>query len=39
VETLTSQIVNKLLHAPTVRAKESGSEPLRELFALRDDSE
>ena len=39
VETLTSQIVNKLLHAPTVRAKVSGSEPLRELFALRDDSE
>ena len=39
VETLTSQIVNKLLHAPTVRAKESGSEPLRELFALRDDAE
>jgi glutamyl-tRNA reductase len=39
VETLTSQIVNKLLHAPTVRAKEAGSEPLRELFALRDDAE
>jgi glutamyl-tRNA reductase len=39
VETLTSQIVNKLLHAPTVRAKENGSEPLRELFALRDDGE
>ena len=39
VETLTTQIVNKLLHAPTVRAKEAGSEPLRELFALRDDSE
>ena len=39
VETLTSQIVNKLLHAPTVRAKEAGSEPLRELFALRDDPE
>jgi glutamyl-tRNA reductase len=39
VETLTAQIVNKLLHAPTVRAKESGSEPLRELFALRDDGE
>jgi glutamyl-tRNA reductase len=39
VETLTSQIVNKLLHAPTVRAKEAGSEPLRELFALRDDVE
>jgi glutamyl-tRNA reductase len=36
VETLTSQIVNKLLHEPTVRAKEAGSEPLRDLFALRD---
>ena len=39
VETLTAQIVNKLLHAPTVRAKESGSEPLRDLFALREDGE
>lgn len=39
VETLTTQIVNKLLHAPTVRAKEAGSEPLRDLFALRDDRE
>jgi glutamyl-tRNA reductase len=39
VETLTSQIVNKLLHEPTVRAKEAGSEPLRDLFALRDDGE
>jgi glutamyl-tRNA reductase len=39
VETLTSQIVNKLLHAPTVRAKETGSEPLRDLFALREDGE
>ena len=39
VETLTAQIVNKLLHAPTVRAKETGSEPLRELFALRDDGD
>jgi glutamyl-tRNA reductase len=37
VETLTSQIVNKLLHEPTVRAKEAGSEPLRDLFALRED--
>ena len=37
VETLTAQIVNKLLHAPTVRAREAGSEPLRDLFALRDD--
>ena len=39
VETLTSQIVNKLLHAPTVRAKEAGSEPLKELFALRDEGD
>jgi glutamyl-tRNA reductase len=39
VETLTSQIVNKLLHTPTVRAKETGSEPLRDLFALREDGE
>jgi glutamyl-tRNA reductase len=39
VETLTAQIVNKLLHAPTVRAKQAGSEPLRDLFALREDSE
>jgi glutamyl-tRNA reductase len=39
VETLTTQIVNKLLHAPTVRAKETGSEPLRDLFALREDGE
>jgi glutamyl-tRNA reductase len=39
VETLTAQIVNKLLHAPTVRAKEAGSEPLRDLFALRDEPE
>ena len=39
VETLTAKIVNKLLHAPTVRAKEAGSEPLRELFALRDDGD
>jgi glutamyl-tRNA reductase len=39
VETLTAQIVNKLLHAPTVRAKETGSEPLRDLFALREDGE
>jgi glutamyl-tRNA reductase len=37
VETLTTQIVNKLLHAPTVRAREAGSEPLRDLFALRED--
>ncbi|MGB2875788.1 MAG: glutamyl-tRNA reductase [Gaiellaceae bacterium] len=39
VETLTTQIVNKLLHVPTVRAKESGSEPLSDLFALREDGE
>jgi glutamyl-tRNA reductase len=39
VETLTAQIVNKLLHAPTVRAKQAGSEPLRDLFALREDGE
>jgi glutamyl-tRNA reductase len=39
VETLTAQIVNKLLHAPTVRARETGSEPLRDLFALREDGE
>jgi len=39
VETLTAQIVNKLLHAPTVRAKEGAAEPLRELFGLRDGSE
>jgi glutamyl-tRNA reductase len=39
VETLTNQIVNKLLHAPTVRAKEGAAEPLRELFGLRDGSE
>ena len=39
VETLTAQIVNKLLHTPTVRAKQAGSEPLRELFALREDGE
>src|SRR4029079_10470115 len=36
VETLTTQIVNKLLHAPTVRAKEAGSEPRGDLLALRD---
>jgi glutamyl-tRNA reductase len=39
VETLTAQIVNKLLHAPTVRAKQAGSAPLRDLFALREDGE
>jgi hypothetical protein len=31
--------VNKLLHAPTVRAKEGAAEPLRELFDLRDGAE
>jgi glutamyl-tRNA reductase len=39
VETLTTQIVNKLLHTPTVRAKQAGSEPLRELFSLSEDGE
>jgi glutamyl-tRNA reductase len=39
VEMLTTQIVNKLLHAPTVRVKRGGSEQLRELFALREDGE
>jgi glutamyl-tRNA reductase len=39
VETLTTQIVNKLLHTPTVRAKQGRSEPLRELFSLPEDGE
>ena len=39
LEAATSAIVNKLLHTPTVRAKEAGSEPLRDLFALRDEPE
>jgi glutamyl-tRNA reductase len=39
VEMLTAQIVNKLLHAPTVRAKHAGSDQLRDLFALREDGE
>jgi glutamyl-tRNA reductase len=39
VETLTAQIVNKLLHTPTVRAKQGRSEPLRELFSLHEDGE
>jgi glutamyl-tRNA reductase len=39
VETLTAQIVNKLLHAPTMRAKHAGSQQLRDLFALREDGE
>jgi glutamyl-tRNA reductase len=42
VESLTAQIVNKLLHAPTVRLKEAAATPagpayvetLRELFGL-----
>lgn len=45
VESLTAQIVNKLLHAPTVRLKEAAAAPdgaeradaLRYLFDLRDD--
>lgn len=44
VESLTAQIVNKLLHAPTVRLKEAAATPsgalyartLRELFGLDD---
>jgi len=44
VETLTAQIVNKLLHAPTVRLKEAAERPegalyaaaLRHLFALEE---
>jgi glutamyl-tRNA reductase len=40
VETVTAQIVNKLLHEPTVRVKESAGAQLvpalRELFALED---
>jgi glutamyl-tRNA reductase len=44
VESLTAQIVNKLLHLPTVRLKEAAATPvgtayaetLRELFGLRD---
>jgi glutamyl-tRNA reductase len=39
VETLTAQIVNKLLHAPTVRARRAGSEQPWELFTLREDGE
>jgi len=44
VETLTAQIVNKLLHEPTVRVKEAASEgaeeyaaALRALFALDEE--
>jgi glutamyl-tRNA reductase len=44
VESLTSQIVNKLLHAPIVRAKESAAregvgyaDALRHLFGLDED--
>jgi glutamyl-tRNA reductase len=44
VEAVTAQIVNKLLHAPTVRVKEAAERPdgalyaaaLRHLFALED---
>jgi len=44
VEAVTAQIVNKLLHAPTVRAKEAAEGPdggryeaaLRHLFALEE---
>lgn len=35
VEALTAQLVNKLLHLPTVRAKEA-PDALRHLFALED---
>ena len=44
VESLTSQIVNKLLHGPTVRAKEAAAlegvgyaDALRHLFGLDED--
>jgi glutamyl-tRNA reductase len=45
VESLTAQIVNKLLHVPTVRLKEAAATPqgatyaetVRELFDLRDE--
>jgi glutamyl-tRNA reductase len=44
VESMTAQIVNKLLHLPTVRLKEAAATPdgevwaeaMRELFDLRD---
>lgn len=47
VETLTSQIVNKLLHVPTVRMKEAAvtadgvvyADVVRHLFALEEDGE
>jgi glutamyl-tRNA reductase len=47
VESLTSQIVNKLLHQPTVRMKEAAAaadgvlyaDAVRHLFALEDDRE
>jgi glutamyl-tRNA reductase len=46
VESLTAQIVNKLLHAPTVRLKEAAAAPegaayaetVRHLFDLEEDS-
>jgi glutamyl-tRNA reductase len=41
IETVTSQILNKLLHIPTVRLKESDgakyADALRHLFALEDE--
>jgi glutamyl-tRNA reductase len=45
VESLTAQIVNKLLHPPTVRMKEAAAgaegdvyaDAIRHLFALEDD--
>jgi glutamyl-tRNA reductase len=40
VETLTAQIVSKLLHEPTVRVKEAPAghaEALRSLFALDEE--
>ena len=47
VETLTSQIVNKLLHGPTIRMKEAAMTPdgliyadvVRHLFGLNEDEE
>ena len=47
VESLTAQIVNKLLHLPTVRMKEAAAgadgvvyaDAIRHLFALEDDAD
>jgi glutamyl-tRNA reductase len=47
VESLTAQIVNKLLHPPTVRMKEAAAaadgvlyaDAIRHLFALEDDAD